>query len=47
MFGHVGKRLGKKAKVILRIHDVLNWETNYYKTRIVCPIYQEVMAIKQ
>ena len=27
-FGHVGKRLDKKAKGNLKIHDVIYWETN-------------------
>ena len=27
-FGHEGKQLDKKAKVIFKIYDVTNWETN-------------------
>ena len=33
-FGHVGKRLDKKAKVIFKIYNVINWETNNYNTHI-------------
>ena len=41
-FGHVRKRLDKKAQVGFKIYDVINWETyNYY------PISQEVKATKQ
>ena len=31
LFGHIEKRLDKKAKVIFKNYDVINWETNYYK----------------
>ena len=34
LFGHVVKRLDKKAKVNSKICDVLNWETNYFNTHI-------------
>ena len=33
-FGHVGKRLDKKAKVIFKIHDVTIWEKNNCNTNI-------------
>ena len=28
-FGHVEKRLDKKAEVVFKIYDVINWKTNY------------------
>ena len=31
-FGHVEKRLDKKAKVNFTIYNVINWETNNYNT---------------
>ena len=33
-FGHVGKRLDKKAKVDLKFYDVPTWETHNYNTHI-------------
>ena len=27
-FGHVGKRFNEKAKVIFKIYDFVDWETN-------------------
>ena len=35
VFGHIGKRLDKKAKVNLKIYGVTNWNTNNYKIHIV------------
>ena len=34
LFGHVGKQLDKKAKVVFKICDVKNWEVNNYNTHI-------------
>ena len=31
LFGHIEKRLDKKAKVNFKNYDVINWETSYYK----------------
>ena len=31
LFGHIEKRLDKKATVIFKNYDVINWETSYYK----------------
>ena len=31
LFGHIEKRLDKKAKIIFKNYDVINWETSYYK----------------
>ena len=33
-FGHIEKRLDKKAKVNIKIRDVTDWATNNYKTYI-------------
>ena len=33
-FGHVGKRLDKKAQVDFKIYDVTVWETNNYNAHI-------------
>ena len=44
LFGYVEKRLDKKAKANLKIHDVANWITNIY---IRCLICQEVNATRQ
>ena len=33
-FGHLEKRLYKKANVIFKIYDAINWETNDYNTHI-------------
>ena len=38
LFGHIEKRLDKKAKVIFKNCDVINWETNYYKIHILLNI---------
>ena len=35
IFGHVGKRLDKKAKVNFNIYDVTNWVTNNCNTYTV------------
>ena len=32
VFGHVGKRLDKKASVNFKIYEVTIWETNNYNT---------------
>ena len=34
VFGHVGKRLDKKAKFNFKVYDITNWQTNNYNTRI-------------
>ena len=34
IFGQVGKRLDKKAKVNFKIYNVIIWVTNYYNTNI-------------
>ena len=34
LFGHVERRLDKKAKIHFEIYDVTEWETNYYNTNI-------------
>ena len=34
VFGHVEKRLDKKAKINFKIYDVTDWTTNYYNTHI-------------
>ena len=44
-FGHVGKRLDKKARVNFKIYDVTTWLTNIYDTH--CPISQAVKGIRQ
>ena len=44
LFGHVLKRLEKKANVRFKIYDVMNWKANSYKTNPHCPISQEVKA---
>ena len=33
-FGHVGKRLDEKAKVIFKIYDFMYWESDKCNTRI-------------
>ena len=33
-FGHVGKRLDKKAAVNFKIYGVTNWETNNYEIHV-------------
>ena len=33
-FGHLEKRLDKKAKVDFKIHDAISWERNNYNTHI-------------
>ena len=33
-FGHVGKRLDKKAMVNLKLYNVTDWKTNNYNTNI-------------
>ena len=33
-FGHVGKRLVKKAKVNFKTCDIINWDTNNYNKQI-------------
>ena len=44
-FGHVGKRLGKKAEINSKIYDVTNWETNncnsWFPCLIFCMIFKE------
>ena len=32
IFGHVEKRLDKRAKVTFKIYDVINWEINNNNT---------------
>ena len=34
-FGHIEKRLDKKAEVNFKIYDVTDWATNNYNTYIV------------
>ena len=34
-FGHVGKRLDKKASVNFKIYEVTIWETNNYNTTLL------------
>ena len=34
LFGHLGKRLDKKAKVNFKIQDVTNWTTDNYNKHI-------------
>ena len=34
LFGHVEKRLDKKAKISLKIYDVADWTANNYITYI-------------
>ena len=34
VFGHVGKRLDKKAKINFKVYDVTTWETNNYNKHI-------------
>ena len=34
LFYHGGKGLGKTAKVNFKTYDVIDWETNNYKTHI-------------
>ena len=34
LFGHLGKRLDKKAKVNFKLYNVTDWETNNYSTYI-------------
>ena len=31
-FSHVRKQLQKKAEAIFKLHDITNWEANYYNT---------------
>ena len=38
-FGHVGKRLGKKAEINSKIYDVTNWETNNWNSWFPCLIF--------
>ena len=33
-FGHVGKRLDKKAKIDFKIYDATGWRANNYNTHI-------------
>ena len=33
-FGHVGKRIDEKVKVIFKLYDVKDWEINNYNTNI-------------
>ena len=44
-FGHVGKRLGKKAEINSKIYDVTNWKTNncnsWFPCLIFCMIFKE------
>ena len=40
-FGHVEKRLDKKAKVNFKTYDVISGETNYYNTHIVQYLWKE------
>ena len=35
VFGHVGKRLDKKASVNFKIYEVTIWETNNYNTTLL------------
>ena len=44
-FGHVGKRLDKKAQVDFKIYDVTVWETQLQYT--YCPMSEGVKAIKK
>ena len=34
VYGHVGKRLDKKAKINFKVYDVTTWETNNYNKHI-------------
>ena len=34
LFGHIWKWLDKKAKVIFKVYDFVDWEANNYKTHI-------------
>ena len=34
LFGHVGRRIDKKAKVIFKIYDVTRWAANNYNIHI-------------
>ena len=34
-FGHVGKRLDKKAKINFKAYDVTSWEINNYNEHLV------------
>ena len=44
-FGHVGKRLGKKAEINSKIYDVTNWKTNNCNSWFPCLIF--CMIFKQ
>ena len=41
IFGLVGKRHDKKAKVIFKIYDATNWITNNYNTHIAVYVKKE------
>ena len=41
-----GKKLEKKAKTNLKIYGIISWETNDCYANLICPISQEVKAIK-
>ena len=46
-FGHVGKWLDKKAKVNLKTHNAINWETNKCNTQhCQCIILRNISARK-
>ena len=46
-WGHVKKRLDKKAKVNIKIYDITDWETNNCYKHIAQYVSQEVKATKQ